>query len=248
MTSYASIDERTVWSAARELDRLRTRAEAGWAGLTLSSVLSIVGIPVLLFAGGGAGAIISVGLFGLWTGTAIHVFRTGRESRRVESYLCAADDLEAIGPLIDSLSSSGFGGSEALRRSLEDLLLSVNIDNTPSLTVEQRRALRLIPLYIDDTELAVAALQAMKYTGDRRDRTMVLMLAEGLQTETRSWRIQRAARECLRAIDPNYDGPLEADLLRPAGSPPDTLLRPSRQHHDRDESLLLRVGYLDFEI
>src|SRR5207247_1838927 len=93
--------------------------------------------------------------------------------------------------------------------------------------LEHRYAMRKAVLFDSDTDLVLAILKAYRGIADRYEYWIVLMLADGLLTRTRDRRIQLAAQECLRALDPTYKALDDNELLRPAASSDADLLRPA---------------------
>jgi hypothetical protein len=228
-----------LWTAVRRLEAAREATAGGWALLTFWSVFMAISVPTLSLRWGALGVAASSGIVAVCGGIVLRLWSANRERHDLEAYFCDHHHIDAIGPLAEAVATTHGRHGEAVRYALTRLVRQVTPDRFPTLTFEQRKALRAALLYDPDFEMGVAILRAYKVIGDRYEREVVRMMAEGIQTETRASQLQTAARDCLRAMDPTYTGPGQGELLRPVYNRDETLVRPAGASAE-DEALLLR--------
>ncbi len=231
MEGEASGDSQARRQTFARLEQMRTLCETGWQALCMASVFATLTIPSLCVRAGTVGALLSASIGAVWLLVVRWLWQDYRERRALELSLCAGNDVEAIGPLVEGLEDANRIHAASVRSALQRLLLGVGESQIPSLTRGQRQALRRALLYDADVDLALSILRAYETIGGRYEREILRMLADGIQTRTRDPGIQQAARRCLRRIHPAYTPLLLEDgLLRPAGSHAepenDRLLRP----------------------
>lgn len=168
-----------------------------------------------------------------------------RDCRDIELELCGCEEVDVIGPLAEGLHDAEGSHRFAIGYALTRLLDKVTSELLPVMTPEQRKALRSILLHDSDGELAVATLRAYEVMGDRYEREVVRMMAEGPQIKGREFRVTAAARRCLLQMDPAYSGPEQGDLLRPVENvaTDELLLRPVITRSETRPEQLLRASH-----
>ncbi len=153
------------------------------------------------------------------------------------------NDVRSVGPLLEGLSMTGAGIRTWCIGALPALLHQVNADSAPPLTAKQRSTLAWAATWDGYPEdLRVAALESMRFVGDRK----CLKAVENLAMRGAPTASDRRVRECARRVLPNVrDAAQRVEtverLLRPAEPPPEsTLLRPVEGGPKGDETLLVR--------
>lgn len=166
-----------------------------------------------------------------------------RRHRRLLMTNEVINDVSSVGPLLEGLSMTGTGVRTWCIGALAELLPRVNADSAPPLTADQRSALAWAAAWDGYPEdLRVAALEAMRFVGDRK----CLKAVESLTVREARTAADRRVRERAKRVLPEVrDAAQRVEtvdrLLRPAEPPSEsTLLRPAEGGPMGDEALLVR--------
>lgn len=173
---------------------------------------------------------------------------TSIASRRHRRLLMVINDVSSVGPLLEGLSMTGTGVRTWCIGALAELLPRVNADSAPPLTADQRSALAWAAAWDGYPEaLRLAALEAMRFVGDRK----CLKAVESLTVRGAPTAADRRVRERAKRVLPEVrDAAQRVEtvdrLLRPAEPPSEsTLLRPAEGGPMGDETLLVRPVAVD---
>jgi hypothetical protein len=175
----------------------------------------------------------------------IGVFKARVARDRLRDRLAGYDDIRVIGPLAEMLQAPDPALHGAASEALIRLLPRLRRADAPLLNAEQRDSLCSVlrANRREETDLAIAILDAFAAVGE----SDVLTLVERLAEMTGRTRRQRAVRAAALATLPTLKEHVEqarasGTLLRPSDgcSSPDTLLRPVSQTAPSDPQSLLR--------
>jgi hypothetical protein len=231
--------ESDIWRSIRRLHRVREETETGWLLFSTWSVVPILSAPFFVLGFRWAAAAISTLGCVFLIRAVSNLVKLNGERREIELYLCASHEVDAVGPLAESMLTAQGRQRVAIRFALSELRDKVNVDELPAMTREQRSALNHVLVHDDDASLSVAILRAYQLLGWTDERAIVRMLDEGPQIRGRESLVVGAARRCLKTIDPVYKGSERGELLRPAAPGIETLLRPAvTSTPGREEDLL----------
>jgi hypothetical protein len=182
------------------------------------------------------------------TALLICAYGTSREHRNATLALSRADDVRAVGELVDTLDFFEDAPRNAAIDGLTRLLPRLEESDSRVLDARQRLALNRVLAWPNDNprypKLRVAIVQAYDRIGDAESLRIVRRLANGQGAATGDPILRRAAEECLPVLEAlverqSLGGGLlraaeaprpSASLLRPAGSTTydtaSTLVRP----------------------
>ncbi|MBM3493070.1 MAG: hypothetical protein FJX72_01925 [Armatimonadetes bacterium] len=168
-----------------------------------------------------------------------------RRHRRLLMTNEVISDVRSVGPLLEGLHMSSPRVHRACLAALTSLLPRVNEVGETPMTYAQRNTLANIATWDGYPEdLRVAALDAMRFVGDRK----CLKAVENLTVGEAPTAADRRVRECAKRVLPEVRDTaqrLEAveRLLRPAEAPPESvLLRPVEAAPKGDLALLVRAA------
>ncbi len=232
--------------------RWRARSTRAFEWLYRSLVLACVAAYLVRAIATGDWTHIPDG-FGLamllsWCGMALAWF-LNRRSLALRAAKVGA--VGSIGPLAEI--AAGVRGhlsypastAEAAAAALTRLLPKLHASDAHLLTDPQRDAL-LCLLRGKDEILVEAILRSLQQIGDERFVPAVEELAAGKRAGRRDRVTREAAQACLPALRERVRQEQAASLLlRPAGAPDGTLLRPASGAAPADEALLLRASESD---
>jgi hypothetical protein len=179
----------------------------------------------------------------------------------ISAYRCLAlvDDLQVLGPLLRAYANRdkdaavrrwviGKRRSESFYRdavsALPRLLSKVDAVTDIDLSSKDRSYLRNL-VFDSNTDLVLAALEALRRVGDSRDLVAVSKLCEGFYTAWENRKVHEAAGVCSAAIEKRIAEQTTIQTLLRASQPTsasDVLLRPVAENSEADWHMLLRAG------
>lgn len=236
--------------SARYRRRLRSAIRLVIAGAVLSTVLNAIAIALTVRRGvehlpfG-----FMVALWLLYGATLcavpIPVFRARIARDRLRDRLSGYDDIRVIGPLAEMLLASDPTLRGAAIEGLIRLLPRLRRAEAELLNAEQRDCLCSVLRVArrEETDLAVAVLQALAEIGGSDELPLVERLAETVGHTRRQRAVRAAAVAALpRLREHSRQEQASRTLLRSSGANagPESLLRPAAGTDDADTTQLLR--------
>jgi hypothetical protein len=214
------------WTADR-LEDLRDLQETFWCktwGLFLLGLLAVLPVVHRFPA---AGAAIALLFCALCLRVVYGYIEAGHEQRRIDERLMESGDPQAVGLLVQSLSSARGRHRKSVITALTEMLPCLTEADAHVFTKAQRDAMRMTLLQGESIDLSLAILEAYEQIGLRPERGLVRVLAEGVLTHTRDRRIQEAARACLPHLNARVEEAEANRILSPPGSGPDLFGHPA---------------------